>query len=128
MVDTNPVNLKRMETLARKVIEQEKVELKLEASTDAKEVLPEADFVVFSFADRSAKFRGIDCEVSAKYGVHSNQISKWKKQAIVGITEIFSGRHEREKDNSREESEELYKQIRKMKVENDFLKKTLYQS
>lgn len=67
-------------------------------------------------------------EISAKYGVHSNQISKWKKQAIVGITEIFSGRHEREKDNSREESEELYKQIGKMKVENDFLKKTLYQS
>lgn len=69
LVDTNPVNLKRMETLARKVIEREGVDLKLEVSADAKEVLPDSDFVVFSFADRSAKFRGIDCDVSGKYGV-----------------------------------------------------------
>lgn len=68
-VDTNPVNLKRMETLARRVIDHEKVALQLEASTDAKDVLPEADFVVLSFADQSAKFRGIDCEVSEKYGI-----------------------------------------------------------
>lgn len=66
-------------------------------------------------------------EISAKYGVHSNQISKWKRQATAGITEIFSGRHQREKNDQVEEAEELYKQIGKLKVENDFLKKTLYQ-
>lgn len=66
-------------------------------------------------------------EISAKYGVHSNQISKWKRQAIAGVTEIFSGRHQREEENQREEVDELYKQIGKLKVENDFLKKTLYQ-
>lgn len=55
--------------------------------------------------------------------MHSNQISKWKRQAVAGITEIFSGKHQRENEDSREEAEELYKQIGKLKVENDFLKK-----
>jgi len=68
-VDNDPVNLGRMATLAQKVIDHTGVKLNLESSTDAREVLPEADFVIFSFADRSAKFRGIDCKISAKYGV-----------------------------------------------------------
>ena len=66
-------------------------------------------------------------EISAQYGVHSNQISKWKKQVMAGITEIFSGKYQRDKNNQEETAEELYKQIGKLKVENDFLKKTLYQ-
>jgi len=69
LVDTDEVNLKRMSTLAEKVIEHTGVPLALESSTDAKDVLPGADFVVLSFADRSAKFRGIDCRVSEKYGI-----------------------------------------------------------
>jgi len=59
--------------------------------------------------------------------VHSNQISKWKKQVMAGITEIFSGKYQRDKNNQDETAEDLYKQIGKLKVENDFLKKTLYQ-
>jgi len=67
-------------------------------------------------------------EISAKYGVHANQISKWKKQVMAGLTDIFSGKQQREKNNQEETAEELYKQIGKLKVENDFLKKTLYQA
>jgi len=69
LVDTNPVTLKRMTTLAEKVIEHQGVRLALESSTDAREVLKDADFVVFSFADRSVKFRGIDCRIALKYGI-----------------------------------------------------------
>ena len=69
LVDTDPVHLKRMHALAEKVVAHRGVRLKLEASTDAAAVLPGADFVVLSFADRSVHFRGIDCAVSAKYGV-----------------------------------------------------------
>lgn len=65
-------------------------------------------------------------EISAKYGVHSNQASKWKKQAISGIVDTFSGKQQHKEEDSRETVEELYKQIGKLKVENDFLKKTLY--
>jgi len=46
---------------------------------------------------------------------------------MAGITEIFSGKYQRDKNNQDETAEDLYKQIGKLKVENDFLKKTLYQ-
>ncbi len=69
LVDTDPVHLARMKTLADKVVAHTGVDLKIEGSTKAEEVLEGADFVVFSFADRSVKFRGIDCDVALKYGV-----------------------------------------------------------
>lgn len=69
LVDTDEERLKSMADLARKVIDHTGVSLALEASTDRTEVLDNADFVVLSFADRSVLFRGIDCEVSEKYGV-----------------------------------------------------------
>jgi alpha-galactosidase len=58
-----------MATLAAKVIEHERVPLRLEAFRSGREALRDADFVVLTFADRSAYFRNIDCRVSARYGV-----------------------------------------------------------
>lgn len=69
LVDTNPTHLRRMASLAEKVIEHTGAPLKLEASVEAGEVLADADFVVLSFADHSVKYRGIDCEIALKYGV-----------------------------------------------------------
>jgi len=69
LVDTDEERLTKMAALARKVVEHTGVPLAVEASTDRKQVLPEADFVVLSFADRGVHFRGVDCDVSAKYGV-----------------------------------------------------------
>ena len=37
--------------------------------TERKDVLPGADFVVLSFADRTVRFRGLDCQISAQYSV-----------------------------------------------------------
>ncbi len=69
LVDNQPAHLAKMAALARKVVEHHRAPLAVEASTDPREVLKGADFVVLSFADRSVKFRGIDCEVSETYGV-----------------------------------------------------------
>ena len=69
LVDSNPVHLARMKALADKVVAHTGVPLKFEASTQAREVLKDADFVVFSFADHSVKYRGIDCEIALKYGI-----------------------------------------------------------
>jgi len=69
LVDKDEVNLARMRVLALNAVKQSKVPLKIEASTNAEEVLKGADFVVLSFADRSVKFREIDCEVALKYGI-----------------------------------------------------------
>ena len=69
LVDINAAHLARMKTLADKVVEHTGVPLRIEASTKACDVLAGADFVVFSFADHSVKYRGIDCEVALKYGI-----------------------------------------------------------
>ncbi|MBB6428207.1 family 4 glycosyl hydrolase [Algisphaera agarilytica] len=69
LVDTDADRLAKMKTLAEKAIAHNDAPLKLEASTDRREVLKDADFVVFSFADRNAHFRGVDCDTSVKYGI-----------------------------------------------------------
>ncbi|MEO1238011.1 MAG: glycoside hydrolase family 4, partial [Planctomycetota bacterium] len=61
--------LAKMKTLAEMVIANNNAPLKLEASTDRRDVLKDADFVVLSFADRNAHFRGVDCDTSVKYGI-----------------------------------------------------------
>ena len=62
-------------------------------------------------------------EISSQFGVHPNQISKWKKQAIEELVSVFSGKRERHKDEQKELTEELYKQIGQLKVELDWVKK-----
>jgi alpha-galactosidase/6-phospho-beta-glucosidase family protein len=68
-VDTNEVVLEKMLNLAKLVASEEGVELKIEGSVNRKDVLPGADFVVLSFAEKSVHYRGIDCQTSAKYGI-----------------------------------------------------------
>ena len=70
-----------------------------------------------------AAFReeGTLAELSLKYGIHVNQISKWKREALEGIKARF------EEGSSSQKSEEflvgtLYKQIGQLTVELDFLK------
>ncbi len=69
LVDTDAGRLEKMRRLAEMAREHHGVGLKIEAATDRRQVLEGADFVVLSFADRNAHFRGVDCEVAAKYGV-----------------------------------------------------------
>ncbi|MEM8783402.1 MAG: glycoside hydrolase family 4 [Planctomycetota bacterium] len=69
LVDTDADRLGKMKRLAEMAIEHNGVPLKLEASTQRRDVLKDADFVVLSFADRNAHFRGVDCETSVKYGI-----------------------------------------------------------
>jgi transposase-like protein len=62
-------------------------------------------------------------ELSGEYGVHSNQISLWKKQLLEEAEHIFSNkRHRQEKEQDYLEAE-LYRQIGQLKVELDWLKK-----
>lgn len=65
-------------------------------------------------------------EISSEYKVHSTQIANWKRQALVGIREFFSHGTRTHAEESDREMGDLYAQIGKLKVENDFLKKTVY--
>ncbi len=69
LVDTDEKILEKMTNLATMVAQSQNVELKIESSTNAREVLTEADFVVFSFAKESVKYRVIDCTIAEKYGI-----------------------------------------------------------
>jgi transposase-like protein len=62
-------------------------------------------------------------ELASDYGVHPNQITKWKRQAVEGLQDVFSKRKEKAEQKSRELESELYKQIGQLKVELDWLKK-----
>ncbi|MBN1863365.1 MAG: hypothetical protein JW808_00540 [Victivallales bacterium] len=68
LVDTNRAHLAIMVELARNVVKHTKVKLKIESSTNRKDVLKGSDFVVLSFADKSVRNRGIDCGVSERLG------------------------------------------------------------
>ena len=66
-------------------------------------------------------------ELSRKYELHPTQISAWKREFLEKASVIF-----KDKDSSKEEQREressvdqLYVQIGRLKVENDFLKKKL---
>ena len=62
-------------------------------------------------------------ELASRYGVHSTQISQWKKQLLCGVKEIFSDK--RGKSSEKDESLEprLYEEIGRLKIELDWLKK-----
>lgn len=69
LVDNEPSRIERMAKLAEMVIAETGVSLKLEAATDWKAVLSGADFVVLSFANNTVYYRGLDCNLSEKYGI-----------------------------------------------------------
>lgn len=62
-------------------------------------------------------------ELSSKYEVHRTQIGIWRKRLLEGLVEIFKRKRDKmNKDNERL-IEELYRQIGRLKVENEWLKK-----
>jgi putative transposase len=62
-------------------------------------------------------------EIAAKYQVHPNLVTQWKKLALEALPQIFSD-PSRRADHQREQLEAaLYQQIGQLKVELDWLKK-----
>lgn len=64
-------------------------------------------------------------ELAAKYQLHANQISKWKKQVLENSADLFARDYKPSEQRGEAEQEALYTQIGKMKVQIDFLKKSL---
>ena len=62
-------------------------------------------------------------ELSSKYEVHRSQINNWRKRAVEGLKEIFRGKRDKSIKENEKLIEELYRQIGRLKVENDWLKK-----
>jgi transposase len=62
-------------------------------------------------------------ELATRFGIHPNIVTQWKRQAVEGMMEIFTGKTER-KDAVREaQIKELHAKIGQLTVERDFLAK-----
>ena len=86
---------------------------------------------VFSAAQKSRialdaiKERMSSAEIARKYSIHPNQVSKWKNMALNGLEELFKDK--RKMDIAKQEQEELtdqlYRQVGKLQMELEWLKK-----
>ena len=62
-------------------------------------------------------------QIAKEFSVHPNQISKWKKQFLQSLPQIFDNSKKPNPANNEELINGLYQQIGQMKVELDWLKK-----
>ncbi len=62
-------------------------------------------------------------EIASEYGIHPNQITHWKKQAMEGLPELLGDKRRRLKDDHEVFVSRLYQEIGQLKVELDWLKK-----
>ena len=65
-------------------------------------------------------------QITSKYGVHATQVNRWKHQALDAIKQVFAGKNNSIQKNEQQLIEQLYAQIGQMKVELDFLKKSVW--
>ena len=64
-------------------------------------------------------------EIAAKHEVHPNQVSVWKRQALDGLSAVFSNGPDQERQDHETEIRDLHAKIGQLTVERDFLSKGL---
>ena len=62
-------------------------------------------------------------ELSSQFGVHPNQIRKWRKQLLECLPDLFTDRRKKKERDHEELVSELYRQIGQLKVELEWIKK-----
>lgn len=62
-------------------------------------------------------------EISKIYSVHPSLIGVWKKQALLGLPQVFENGRAGRPAATEAEKDELYRQIGVLQVELEFLKK-----
>ena len=60
-------------------------------------------------------------EIAARFSIHPNQVSDWKRQALEGLADIFNGKAGRNDIAHEAQIKELHAKIGQLTVERDFL-------
>ena len=61
-------------------------------------------------------------ELASKFGIHTSQVTAWKKLLLSGAPDLFADGRSRQAESSANE-QELYEQIGRLKMEVEWLKK-----
>ena len=61
-------------------------------------------------------------ELASKFGIHTSQVTAWKKLLLSGAPELFADGRSLKAESSAAE-QELYEQIGRLKMEVEWLKK-----
>ncbi len=62
-------------------------------------------------------------EIAQKYQVHPETVGQWKKEIVEKASSLFDGKRVPKKAENTIESERLYEEIGRLKMELDWLKK-----
>ena len=62
-------------------------------------------------------------ELAAKYGLHPNMITNWKRRAIDNMAETFSSKADRNNKLDEAQLKDLHAKIGQLTIERDFLAK-----
>lgn len=69
LVDTDERVLQTMMKLARRMFGETQCGVSLIGSTERRDVLADSDFVVLSFSEKNAYYRGVDTKIAAEHGI-----------------------------------------------------------
>jgi transposase len=62
-------------------------------------------------------------QLAAEYEVHTSQVTAWKQQLLEQAPKFFEDGRQKSREESIANEQELYEQIGRLKVENEWLKK-----
>lgn len=62
-------------------------------------------------------------EIASTFAVHPNQVTQWKRQALDQLPEVFTDGRSRADRSDEELKSELYRQIGRLQMELEWLKK-----
>lgn len=62
-------------------------------------------------------------QLASQFGVHTSQVTAWKKRLLEGVTELFSDGRRKSSEERTVQEQELYEQIGRLKMEVEWLKK-----